>query len=486
MASEPVINALNETSGQSDASRLALPVPSSFGTTLSHQAFVLLSSSFCFFELIFLWLYSDRLWFTTDLLFWTLPVAAFTLGTVHLFLRWLESSAGCKLTGFIAKGLPLAPYQRWVVTNESGFEPSVRFGNRRALWSAIDFAEITFFGNVRLLSRASSGAPVIRTARGKQYDANPPQLLFKIPFGIASKGDQIAFLELLRKENPACELNSGLLKQLKNDEPKGAAIVLNVVSLFFLLFYIDVIFSTFSYLELLKNYTLTEESAPSKASAAELASAEAYFVKGEHLRLHPLPISWVTKKMFQSDSAKSGVMQVRADALWAMNRRDEAIASMRDGLEEHGKNFRAELKLARMLVDTHNFKEAYEVLDRANEKSKKAFVPKMYVLALLQSEKSSKNESPEQYYDRAMKSLDEELFKDSAGWPPGVSPYVPDVWHREDIDFVFEKMLHAQEVHAAKDLAKDLNDQSNKRSKQESKQASNNSSKQASNKASDK
>jgi tetratricopeptide (TPR) repeat protein len=442
MASEPVINALNDSNRQLEACGQPASAMTSFRTTTSHQAFVLLSSSFCFFELIFLWLYSDRVWFATDLLLWTLPASAFTLGIVHLSLSWFESSKGCTLTGFIAKGLPLAPYQRWIVINENGFEPSVRFGNRRALWSAIDRAEITFLGNVRLLSRTTSGLPVIRSARGKQYDANPPQLLFKIPFGIASKTDQIAFIKHLQNENPNCVLNPSLLKQLKNDEPRGATIVLNIVSLCFLLFYVDVIFSTFSYLELLKNYKLAEESAPIKASPAEIANAEAYFVKAEHLRLHPLPISWVTKKMFQSDSAKLGVMQVRADALWAMKRREEAIASMRDGLEEHGKNFRAELKLARMLVDTQKFKEAYEVLDRASEKSKKAFVPKMYVLALLQSEKSSKKERAEQYYDRVMKTLDEELFKDNSGWPPGVSAYVPDVWHREDIDFVFEKMLH--------------------------------------------
>jgi len=445
MASEPVINALNETGGQSETSSLVVPT-AAFGTTVSHQAFILLSSAFCFFELIFLWLYSDRSWFGTDLLFWTLPAAVFTIGTVHFVLRWLESPVGCKFTGFISKGLPLAPYQRWLLINESGFEPSVRIGNRRALWSAIDSAEMTFFGNLRLLSRASSGSAVMRSARGKEYDANPPQQLFKIPFGIASRKDQNFFIELLRKENPACEFNSRLLKQLKNDDPRGATVVLKIVSLFFLLFYIDVVFSTFSYLEVLKNYTLAKESSE---------SANAYFQKGEHLRLHPLPISWVTRKMFQTDSAKSGVMQVRADALWSMNRREEAIASMRDALEEHGKNFRAELKLARMLVDTRQLKEAYEVLDRAGEKSKKAFVPKMYVLALLQSGKSASGESAQQFYQRAMKSLDEELFKDSTGWPPGVSPYLPDVWHREDIDFVFEKMLHAPSAQAAKDSAKD-------------------------------
>jgi hypothetical protein len=216
------------------------------------------------------------------------------------------------------------------------------------------------------------------------------------------------------------------------------------VSLFFLLFYVDVIFSTFSYLEILKNYTIAKETGESSTSSEIMA--EKYFDLAENIRNHPLPISWVTRKIFQTDSARSGVMQVRADALWSMNKRGAAIASMRDALEVHGKNFRAELKLARMLVAMNQTKEAYEVLDKAGAKSKKAFVPKMYVLALLHQENSPGGESAQHFYDRAMKSLDDELFKDVTGWPPGVSPYLPDVWHREDIDFVFERMLHRLSV----------------------------------------
>jgi hypothetical protein len=442
MASEPAIDSLNELPAPSHG--VIEPVQTWFSTTLSHQAFVLLSSAFCFFELIFLWLYSDRAWFSTDLILWTLPVSVFTISVVSFCLVWLETPAGCRLTGFISKGSPLAPFRRWILLNERGFEPSIRFGNRRALWSAIDRAELTFFGNLRLLSRAASGAAVMQNVRGRQRDLNPPQLIFKIPFGIASRKDQASFVETLRQQNPACELNSRLLKQLKSDDPRGSTIVLNIVSLFFLLFYVDVIFSTFSYLEILKNYTIAKETGESSTSSEIMA--EKYFDLAENIRNHPLPISWVTRKIFQTDSARSGVMQVRADALWSMNKRGAAIASMRDALEVHGKNFRAELKLARMLVAMNQTKEAYEVLDKAGAKSKKAFVPKMYVLALLHQENSPGGESAQHFYDRAMKSLDDELFKDVTGWPPGVSPYLPDVWHREDIDFVFERMLHRLSV----------------------------------------
>ena len=181
--------------------------------------------------------------------------------------------------------------------------------------------------------------------------------------------------------------------------------VLNIVSLCFVVFFIDVIFSTFSYLEILKNYTVAKEAAES--SPARPLEATKEFEIAENLRQHPLPISWVTKKIIQSDTSRSGLMQIRADSLWAMGRKSDAIASMRDALETHGKNFRAELKLARMLVDTHQIKEAYEILEKASEKSKKAFVPKMYVLALLQHPDTFAKESDSEFYARAMKSLDD-------------------------------------------------------------------------------
>ena len=185
MVSEPIINSSGETTSQPDAGAseaggvaggtksTGASVHVRFGTTFAHRAFLLVSTSFSLFGLIFLWLYSDRVWFGIDLLICTIPTAIFVCGATHYLLKWLETPVGCKCSALISKGLPFAPYERWVEINEPGFEAAIRFGNRRAIWSAIDRVELTFFGNLYLLSRSNSGAEV-RGAKG--FDANPPAI----------------------------------------------------------------------------------------------------------------------------------------------------------------------------------------------------------------------------------------------------------------------------------------------------------------------
>ncbi|HEY9683922.1 MAG TPA: hypothetical protein V6C86_20230 [Oculatellaceae cyanobacterium] len=449
---------VSENAGEGPKSSSAVRAVS-FHTTFAHQMFLLISSAFVVFELCFLWIYSDRSWFFTDLIFWSIPTILFTLALAHWILRWLESPAGCRFSVPVSKGLPVVCYRNWVVVDEPGFPAGIRFGNRRAIWSAIDSVELTFFGNLLLKSHATSGGSVKRAVAGKEYDLNPPQLIFKFPFGVASRRDQMALINLLTTHNSSCLLNDRLKKQIAKDEPKGSQFVLNIVSACFLLFFADVVYSTLNYVEMLKEYCLAQEAADSDPK--NIVGAGKHFEQAEQLRLHPLPFSWVTRKMFDTASTKSGVMQVRADALWSMQKHQEAIDSMRDALEDHTKNFRAELKLSRMLVEDGRLEEAYPVLDKAVEKSKKAFVPRMYYLALLHRERrygssqstvgdvidgatkatAASSESPEAFYENTMKSLDEELFKDFTGWPPGVSPYLPDVWHRDDVEFVVRRML---------------------------------------------
>jgi len=55
--------------------------------------------------------------------------------------------------------------------------------------------------------------------------------------------------------------------------------------------------------------------------------------------------------LIQSDGTKSSIMQMRADTLWQMNKKAEALASMQEALKLSPKNFRVDLKYARMLAD---------------------------------------------------------------------------------------------------------------------------------------
>jgi tetratricopeptide (TPR) repeat protein len=410
----------------------------SFGTTLAHSIFALVTSSFVLFELIFLVLFSNKDWFAINISSCCIPIAFLAMLIAHYLLSWLESPAGCRIFSFLCHGLPPVVYRNWIKENEDGFPSGVRFGVKTALWSAIDEAQLTFFGNLRLSSRATSGPPVYRTQKGKMVDQNPPMLILKIPFGAASKADQKQLVQTLLSKNPKCQLNEKLTRDLEKPEPPGSAMVLNIVSIALVLFFTDVSYSTLSYLEMLKDYYLSKQSSEERHDPK---SAQSYFNSAEELRLHPLPISFVTQKMFRTASTKSGIMQTRAEAQWAMDKKSEAIASMRDSLEEHTKNFRAELKLARMLVETGNSAEAYRVLEAATDKAKKAFVPRLYYLALLKSKAKGSRATTKEYYDQSTETLEKELFKDVTDWPPGVSPYLPDVWHREDLDFIMSRLL---------------------------------------------
>src|ERR1700677_2452604 len=86
----------------------------SFSTTFAHRIFLLVATAFLLFELMFLWFYSNRSWFAVDIIPWSVPTALAAMISAHILLGWLETKAGCQATSFISKGLPVAPYQRWV------------------------------------------------------------------------------------------------------------------------------------------------------------------------------------------------------------------------------------------------------------------------------------------------------------------------------------------------------------------------------------
>jgi tetratricopeptide (TPR) repeat protein len=429
------IDSLHASAQSSDIQR-------QFHTTLAHQSFVAISSAFALFEVLFLVLFSDKDWFAVDLLPWGIPAALVALALAHFILVWLESARGCRFFAPILNGLPPVVYRKWILANEQGFQNSLRFGNKRAVWKAIDSAELTFLGNLLLRSRFVTGSEMLMQKGSRQVDQNPAFLLFKVPFGVAAKSDQQEFVRLLHSENPHCQLNSRLQKQIAKDDPKGSSVVLLIVSAFFLLFFMDVGYATFNYLEILKHYYLAELNCCQEPR--DIKSAAQHFDRADLLFNHPAQFSWVTRKLIETKNTKAGIMELRADALWRMDRREQAIESLQQAGELSGKKFRIDLKLARMLTDMGKEKQALLVLGEAVEKNRDALVPRAYTIALLETKKNSNPKAARRYLDIAMQEFDDRVFGDEPNWPPSVSPFLADVWHREDVLFVFDRMLKAK------------------------------------------
>jgi tetratricopeptide (TPR) repeat protein len=447
-----------------------------FYTNLSHQLFVLISSAFLIFEFLFLILYSSNFWFAVDLLPWGIPAALFSLALAHFTLMWAESRFGCEFFRPFYKGEPPISYRKWIFVSAEDEAAAIaqdvsnyastgffRYGTKQVLWQAVDQLDLTFWGNLLIKTRSISGPSQIEQKGKESIDANPPYLVGRIPLGVASLTDQREFIAALQEQNPYCALNARLLKQTDKKDVPGTKAVLLSVTVFFVFFFLDVGFSTFSYLEILKHYYLSEQS----ARGGNQTEAAKEFGLAEHLFKEPFILSWVSRKLIQSDGTKSSIMQMRADCLWQMSKKDEALSSMQEAIKLSPKNFRVDLKYARMLAEAGKEKEALDAITSAVSKNREALVPRLYNVAMLDTKSKPSVAMAAKYLDLSLQEFDDNVFGPEPNWPPDVSPFLSDVWHRDDVTFVFDRLVKAR-----LNSESDTDDQSDEKSASEKKDAS--------------
>ncbi|HEY9732104.1 MAG TPA: tetratricopeptide repeat protein [Drouetiella sp.] len=405
-------------------------------TTLGHQGYTLIAIGFIVFELGFLTLYSNDFWFEVNVAWLGVPVALLALCVTHVFLTWVESESGCNFFSPVWKRRPPCVYRQWLRLNDTDLEPGLSFGQRHVVWRAIDEVELTFWGNLRILSRALSGAPSTREKKSKIALFRPvdSEEILKVPFGFASAADQKLLIDAMRCHNPALKLNERLTKRLSQPDVKGTTYVQQIGAVFLFLVLMDVGFSMFSYLEMLKNYYLCEFTAVGD-SRIERKLAPHFFEQAEEIRGHPLPFSWVSTKILREGKVASGLYQTRAEALWALGKKDEAIESMQKSLKL-SPSFRLNLKLARMMALNGQSKKAEEQLKMAMEEHDSALLPRLYMLAL-----KTDSERPN-LYKGYLHDLDDDLFGTDLLWPPGSHVFLQDVFYRDDLTFIFDKLLN--------------------------------------------
>lgn len=405
-------------------------------TTLGHQGYTLVAVGFIVFELGFLTLYSNDFWFEVNIAWLGVPAALLALFVTHFFLTWLESEAGCNFFSPIWKRRPPCVYRQWLRLDQPDLEPGLSFGQRHVLWRAIDEVELTIWGNLRVLSRALSGAPStnLKKSRIPLFQPVDAEEILKVPFGFASVFDQKLLIDTMRHYNPELKLNSRLAKRLTQPEVKGAGYVQLFGAAFLFLVLMDVGFSMFNYLEMLKNYYLCDFTAVGD-SRIERKLAPHFFEQAEEIREHPLPFSWVSTKVMREGKVASGLYQTRAEALWALGRKDEAIESMRKSLAL-SPGFRLNLKVARMMALNGQKDKAKEQLKDAMEEHETALLPRLYMLALAPDSDRSN------LYKAYLHDLDDDLFGSDLLWPPGSHVFLQDVFYRDDLTFIFDRMLN--------------------------------------------
>lgn len=404
-------------------------------TTLGHQGYTLVAIGFIVFELFFLTLYSNEFWFEYNVAGLGVPVALVALGLTHLFLTWVESEAGCNFFSPIWKRRPPCVYRKWVRLDPSDLEPGLSFGQRHVIWRAIDEVELTIWGNLRILSRALSGAPSTKTKKPgvRLFQPVDSEEILKFPFGFGSAADQKLVIDTIRHYNPSIKLNARLTKRLSQVDVKGTTLVQQLGAAFLFIVLMDVGFSMFNYLEMLKNYYLCDMTATSELIQARKLAPH-FFKQAEEVRENPAPFSWVSTKIMREGKVASGLYQTRAEALWALGEKDEAIKSMKKSLEL-SPSFRLNLKVARMMALNGQRDKAEEQLKTAIDDHETALLPRLYMLAL------TPNSERANLYKSYLHDLDDDLFGADLMWPPGSHVFLQDVFYRDDLTFIFDKML---------------------------------------------
>lgn len=396
-------------------------------TTLSYRAFVLVSASFVLFEILFLSLYLDTYWFPVNIRWLGIPCVLLIVPVAHFFLRFVESKAGSRIASPLKKGLPLVIYTNWLKTSDS----ALAIGRRQIAFDHIDELWLTIFGNLHIRTRALRGNDDLVAFR---FDETS-DLIFKLPFGITSPENQRFVIGLIKSKRPAVKLNQRLEKKLKAAVLPHAAKVPLVGSIIMFAVLLDLGQANFGYLEILKGYYLADRS----ARDGKLAEALQHFERAESIQENALKFSWVNNKLFREGKGASGVLQARAEALVHMKRPEEALQSLKLALEQSPKTFRINLKMARLLHDLGREQEALAQVTEAIDSRKESFLARLYMLAMYES--ANKDDVAVRLLKVYEGELKDEVFGDEPVWPPGGNRFAHDYWYREDIDFVFGKLV---------------------------------------------
>ncbi|MBA3858112.1 MAG: hypothetical protein C0507_14500 [Cyanobacteria bacterium PR.3.49] len=403
------------------------PIPTAWG----YRGFVLVSAAFIIFELIFISLYSTTSWFSTDIRYLGIPVVLVLLPVAHQVLLSFERKPLLWAASPVRNGLPLILYWNWLTLGES----ALFVGLRKVAYSSIDELKLTIWGNLHIRTRSIRQGSEVFAADAAAQAAEPTDLIFKLPLGVVSPQFQRQLVETIKQANPDLVTNQRLVKKLAQQDISASQMIGVMGAAIMFMVLLDLGQSSYTYLDVLKNYYNADLSARKN----ETAESQKYFDQAEKLMREALPMSWIKTKFFEEGNGASGVKIARAEALWHMGKHQEAIEACREALKLSPKAFRINLRLARWLNATNAPADARKEIEQAMDIKKDSFLPRGYMVAL-EDERSGSTQAQKRY-ETYLKELDEELFAEEPVWPPGGERFLHDIWYREDLTFVFDRLL---------------------------------------------
>ena len=389
-------------------------------SSLSHQILVLVGSAFLCFEFVFLYLYSDPFWFPLDISTLGLAAILASVAIAHLLLSALETKTAARWLSFAFKGKAPVCYRKWITLEADAFSTGVK----RVLFSAVDELELSWFGNLIVKSKAVCG------------EVKNPDVVLKFPFAAATYAAQEELLQSLKEKNDGIALNSRLSKNRNATWQKGTQITQLTTAALMSFLLLDVGFSSFYYLELIKNYYLAQTDLLSSDPKA----AESHFNRAEQLKNHPLPISWVSQKFLNSSTVSSDIWEQRARVLWLQGKQDEAIQNSLKSISEAPTNLRHRLYQTRLLEAAGKAADSKEQLEQILKDHKHSLLPRLYILAIAKDRQEA-GKKLEQEYKTQLDLCFEDKFENEPQWPPGGNRHYIELLYSDDIIFLLDRFL---------------------------------------------
>jgi hypothetical protein len=386
-------------------------------TSLTHQCIVLIGFTFVIFELFFLSLYIDKFWFNIDIKWLGIPAVFISLALAHFLLIWLESDFSCQAFSFLFQGKPPIVYRKWLAINNL----SIRYGIRYMRKVAIEEIALTPFGNLLFKSRFVCGA-----------EQKTSDVLIKIPFSVASLKNQKDFIANISVHDLV--LNKRLTNAIKQKYIRGMGAVQNFGVLFMAVILLDLGYSSFYYLQMLKEYYLAQMEGKNNSVVAST-----HLNAGDLLLANVPKWSFASSRFVLSGPTAAHIYLTRSYALHNLQREQEAIASALDALDHYPTSFRINLYLVRLYTKNKQDKLAETQINEAIENHKHAFLPELYQIVIAKIFNGDKE--AREKYNQSLTQLNEDVFADEPMWPPGGNRFLHEVFYSEDVQFIFDNLL---------------------------------------------
>ncbi len=389
-------------------------------TSTTHRLYTLLGATFVAFEGAFLVLWSNDFWFRINLVLVAVPTLVLAGLVAHLFLTWQESPRGMQFFSWLFKGQAPITYRRWLSLDDDG----VTVGSRRLIWSAIDGLTVTIFGNLQIRSFALSGK-----------STKEPEMILKLPFGASDFANQVELVSTAEKHKPTLFTNKRLEKAVNAKPGKGEVILRNLYAAFIVILLCDISYSTFSYLELMKQYHLAQQA----AKAHELEKAREYLKVAEAIQDNPPAFSYTTPKLMKDGAVAAGALRARAETLHALGDIPGAIGAAEMAHKAQPTSYKTSLLLARLLAEQGKVAEARGQVLTAIDLRADELIPYLYMMALYCQ--MDKRPQAERFYKQSMNTLIDEVFGEEPNWPPGSNRNLHELFSSDDVNFLFERLI---------------------------------------------